>query len=382
MARRFSLLYSTHMRILIAAGIYPPETGGPATYAKAMADALPARGIAVDVLPLREARRYSPFHHIAYACMLFARAKDADIIFAQYSVSVGLAAFFVSRLRGKRFLIRVGGDYAWEQSVQRFGVKENLDAFVSGKHRYGLRIRIFQFLQSFIARRAEAIIVPSEYLKRVVLTWGVESSRIRVVYSAFIPEEIPESKEELGAFMDMPEVALVTSARLVQWKGVGTLVELMPELQKEFSGIGLVVVGDGPERVRLEQVAKDANVSDIVRFMGDVPHETALKYLKSADVFVLNTGYEGLSYTLLEAMAQGAPIVTTAVGGNPELIESGRDGILVQYDNKTELLAAIRGILTGSIDGAGLARAAKEKVHNFSQERMVDGTIAVLESLR
>src|SRR3989338_8932626 len=121
------------MRIVIAAGIYPPETGGPATYAKAMADELPARGIFVEVLPLREARRYSPFHHIAYACMLFARAKDADIIFAQYSVSVGLAAFFVSRLRGKRFLIRVGGDYAWEQSVQRFGVKENLDAFVSGK---------------------------------------------------------------------------------------------------------------------------------------------------------------------------------------------------------------------------------------------------------
>jgi glycosyltransferase involved in cell wall biosynthesis len=292
-----------------------------------------------------------------------------------------MAALVVARLRRKHFLMRVGGDYAWEQGVQRFGVSENLDEFVSGKFHYGFRVRLFRFLQSFIARRAEAIIVPSEYLKRIVLTWGVHASRIRVVYSAFIPEEIPEGKKDLGALFDMPGIALVSSARLVPWKGMHTLIELMPELQKDFNGIGLVILGDGPERTRLENIAKNAGVAGRVRFMGDVPHATALRYFKAADVFVLNTGYEGLSYTLLEVMAQGTPIVTTAVGGNPELIESGRDGILVQYDNKTELLAAIRGILSGSIGGVGLARAAQEKVKNFSEARMIDGTIAVLRSL-
>ena len=369
------------MRVLIAAGIYPPDSGGPATYAKAMADELPKRDIAIDVLPQREARRFFPLHHFAYAWMLGLRAKDADIVFAQHSISIGLAALFVARVMRKPFVMRVGGDYAWEQGVQRFGVKELLDEFVSGTFRYGLRVNLFKFLQSFIARRADAIIVPSEYLKRIVLTWGVEHLRVRVVYSAFIPEDIPESKEELNTLFEMPGVAIVTACRLVRWKGVRTLIELLPRLREEFKDIGLLVIGDGPERTGLKHLCMERELSERVRFMGDLPHDTTLKYIRAADLFVLNTGYEGLSYTLLEAMAQGAPIVSTSVGGNPELIETGREGILVQYDNQTELLAAIRGILSGQIDGKDLARAAEAKSHLFSKERMVEGTIAVLKSV-
>lgn len=369
------------MKVLIAAGIYPPDIGGPATYAKAMADELPKHGIQVMVVPLRDARHASPFHHLAYARMLYTEAADVDVVFAQHSLSVGLAAWVAARLRGKPLVIRVGGDYAWEQGVQRFGVKETLDEFLSGRHRYGTRVRLFRLLQSFIARRADSIIVPSEYLQRVVSTWGVEGSRIRVVYSAFIPESVPESKEELAALMDVPEVAIVSVARLVRWKGMRTLISLLPDLSKEFSGIGLIIVGDGPERAALESLAQDTGVMDRVRFLGDIPHDTTLKYLKAADIFVLNTGYEGLSYTILEAMAQGVPVVTTDVGGNPELIEGGREGLLVQYDNKAELLFAIHGILSGSVDGAMLAAAAREKAKIFSKERMIEGTIAVLRSV-
>ena len=70
---------------------------------------------------------------------------------------------------------------------------------------------------------------------------------------------------------------------------------------------------------------------------GQIFHDKVLEHLKAGDIFILNTGYEGFSHFLLEAMAMEIPIITTRVGGNAELIESGKDGVLVEYNDKEEL---------------------------------------------
>lgn len=369
------------MKVLIAAGIFPPEPGGPATYAKIVSEMLPKQGIAVGVLPFREARVYPKgIRHLAYLIMLLRRAYGADVIFAQDAVSVGFPARIVAKILNKRFVLRVGGDYAWEQGVQRFDVKENLDEFVSSRQ-YRLPVLILQKIQSWVARGATHVIVPSEYLKCIVRTWGVEKNRIVVVYSAFVPESIREEKNNLKKSLGMAAPVIVSSARLVPWKGMRELIGLLPELKKEFPKISLYIIGDGPERNNLEKTARKLDVAGRVQFLGTLSRIAVLKYIKAGDVFVLNSGYEGLSYTLLEAMAMGTPIVTTDVGGNSELIENEKEGILVQYDNKIELLTAVRRILNGSLDGQGFARTAQEKVKQFSEQRMVDGTISVLKQV-
>ena len=371
------------MRVLLAAGVFPPELGGPATYAKIISEELRKRGTSVDVLPFRDARRFPKIiRHIAYVTMLAKRARGTDVIFAQDPVSVGLPALIISKLYGTKFVLRVAGDYAWEQGVQRFHVAENLDQFAGHTRPLFSPVGILQRIQSRVARSAACVVVPSRYFAGIVEKWGVPRERIVVVYSAFVSHmAIAENEEELRVRLDLSYPSILSAGRLVPWKGMSTLVEIMPELVRDNKDATLIIAGDGPEREKLKELVREKHLERRVRFLGALPQETLFEYVKASDIFVLNTGYEGLSYQLLEVMAIGTPIITTNVGGNPELIESGREGVLVSYNNKTELLVAIKEVLSDSARTQVRIAAAKRKVIEFSTQRMVEGTIKVLKAL-
>src|SRR6185436_880397 len=104
------------MRILVATGLYPPESGGPATYSKFLVEKLPALGVEVSVLPFSRVR-YLPklVRHVAYFFACASLAREADIVYAQDTVSVGLPAALAAFVARKKFMVRVPGDYAWEQ---------------------------------------------------------------------------------------------------------------------------------------------------------------------------------------------------------------------------------------------------------------------------
>ena len=126
------------IKLVIATGIYPPSIGGPATYSKLLYDKFPSMGIDVSVETFDSVRMYPRvISHIIYFVRLLNTAIGKDIILAQDTVSVGLPALCVSKILRKPFFVRVPGDYAWEQSVQRFDVKEGIDEFQTKK--YGLR---------------------------------------------------------------------------------------------------------------------------------------------------------------------------------------------------------------------------------------------------
>jgi glycosyltransferase involved in cell wall biosynthesis len=129
--------------------------------------------------------------------------------------------------------------------------------------------------------------------------------------------------------------------------------------------------------------------------IGKINHDKVLDYLKAGDTFILNTGYEGFSHVLLEAMAAGIPIVTTNVGGNHELIDpsagssamssgpngSGQAGILVEYNNKKQLKNAILKLYKDKDLREKFIKNAQEKVKEFSKENMIKKTIEVLNKL-
>src|SRR3989344_1002711 len=118
------------MNILFAASLYPPDTRGPATFAKQLVDYLKTRDASITVVPFREVRGLPPgLRHFVYFCKLLLRGRRAFIVLALDPVSVGLPAFFAARLLRARFVLRIGGDYAWEQGVQRNGIKDTLDEF-------------------------------------------------------------------------------------------------------------------------------------------------------------------------------------------------------------------------------------------------------------
>ena len=175
------------MKILIATGIYPPSVGGPATYSKMLHDELPLKGIEVEIFSFDEVRHLPKgISHIVYFAKAFSRARGCDIVYAQDPVSVGLPAFFASLFFHKRFFLKVVGDYAWEQGMQRFGVTDLLDEFSKRpSSNYSFPVRFLRGIESFVALRAEKIIVPSKYLKRIVSRWGPLEEKISVIYNAF-----------------------------------------------------------------------------------------------------------------------------------------------------------------------------------------------------
>ena len=339
----------TKKRIFVATGIYPPESGGPATYAKFLEDKLPARGYKVFVLPFRTVR-FLPkiLRHFAYFLLCLFYAMRADVVYALDTVSVGLPAALAAMVMRRSFMVRVPGDYAWEQARQRYGVEDELDEFQTKQ--YAKQVERMRSLQQFVVGRAKAIVVPSEYMKRIVSGWlvpsgveGTDGSKVHRIYSSI---ELPP-EYELPA--DKPPGFLVlTIARPVPWKGIDALRD---------------VVAREPRWV--------------FKHIDNMPHTQAMGWLKAADVFVLNSTYEGLSHLLVEAMALGTPVVATNVGGNPEIVEDGVTGLLVPAKDDEALHAAIKQVELDRVGAAARAAQALARTKQFS----IDNALARLTEL-
>ncbi len=362
------------LKLLIATPLYFPEIGGPATYTKFLEENLPKDQFEIEVVRFGDVK-HLPYiiRHIAFFWKVFRRAKKADIVYALDPLGVGLPAGFAAKLRHKRFFLRIAGDRAWETAQQKFGITESLDTF-SGSKKYFLPIRLLKFGQARCAKMAEKIIVPSNYLKTIVSNWGVKKEKISVIYNAFHFAEISESKETLRQKFGMKGTVFISAGRMVVWKGFEAVIRLMPKLKKEISDAVLCIAGDGPEKEKLERLAKELSLQNEVIFLGNIPKDELLRRIKASDVFVLNTFYEGFAHQLLEAMSVGTPVVSTNIGGNPELIEDQKEGFLVQYNDEEALLSALYKTLEKGTS-EHMTQKAKEKLLQFTVARAIDSFI-------
>ncbi len=368
-------------KILIATGLYPPESGGPATYTKTLEDKLPAYGFELVVLPYKEVRHLPRgIRHLAYFFRCWSLARKADLVYAQDTFSVGLPAVLAAILARRTFLVRVPGDYAWEQARQRFGVKDELEDFQN--RRYGVRVGILRAAQCFVVRRAKAVVVPSEYMKRIVGGWlvlsrveglalsrieAINAGKIFVIYSSIelpVQYELPNNRPD--GFL------VVTVARLVPWKGIDTLLDAV----RQEPNWSLAVVGDGPERARLEGLATATTL-----FTGELPHEQAMGWIQAADVFALTSTYEGLSHVLIEALSLGKPVVATVAGGNPEVIEDGVNGLLTPPHDVVSLHSMLGRIDADRDLAQKLGAEGAQRAQSFSIENSITKIADLLNAL-
>jgi len=374
--------------ILIATGLYPPDIGGPATYSKILEDNLPKHGYHVKIASFGGVRKYPRFiRHGIYFLKLLINGSGTHIIYAQDTVSVGFPAMIAAIILRKKFLLKIVGDYAWEQYAQK---KSNPDSLQEFQNRsYDLMTEIRRKIQKRVTKQALTVVVPSEYLKTIVLKWGIQEEKIIVIYNTFNRPQINKDKKSLRENFGMEGTVLISVGRLVPWKGFGTLIGLMPDLLKDIPNIKLYIIGDGPEKVNLQELVLEHGLEDRVELVGRLPQDDLLQYIKAGDIFVLNTGYEGFSHVLLEAMALGIPIVATNAGGNTELIEDKKTGLLVNYNNKEELKEAIVTYYKVSTQNDSselvsideIAKNAHRKIKEFSRTRLTNETVAVLKNI-
>lgn len=160
---------------------------------------------------------------------------------------------------------------------------------------------------------------------------GFAPDRIKVVYSGIPERAIPADRRaairaELGVHSDAgPVVGILANLR--DMKGHRDVVAALPGIVKELPGVVFLFAGRDDSNGEIERMARDAGVADHIRFLGYVRDTTPL--LAAMDVFMLPSHWEGLPASVIEAMHAGLPIITTRVGGIPELVRDGREGLLI-----------------------------------------------------
>jgi glycosyltransferase involved in cell wall biosynthesis len=240
-------------------------------------------------------------------------------------------------------------------------------ALVSTKHNDDpFRAGAFRVVERTLAFRARRLIAITEALKRfTVERVGVPASKVEVVHYGL--DDLPQAwGENPPDAVPADARLLLCVARLEAQKGVDVAIRALPDVP----GAHLVVLGEGPERPRLEALAHERGVAGRVHLQGRVPDVAA--WLRRADVLVHPVRWEGFGLAVLEAMLAGLPVVASRVSSLPELVVDGETGRLVEPDDAAALAAALADMPEGAGE-RGRERARSE----FSVARMAERTLRV-----
>ena len=228
-------------------------------------------------------------------------------------------------------------------------------------------MRLLKALRTTVLRRAVTIVVPSAYQAEIARGWGLRDDRIHV-----LTNPAPPPREVAAEQLDPDTFVFV--GRLTRAKALWTAIDaisLVPEAR-------LVVVGDGPDRAELERRARSSAAADRIEFRGTRSRDDALEIVAGATAALLSSDYENLPHSAVEALSVGVPVVATAVGGVPEVVHDGENGLLVPPGRPDELAAAIRRVLEEDGLRDRLAAGAKPSVAAISSEAIYGRLEALL----
>jgi glycosyltransferase involved in cell wall biosynthesis len=168
--------------------------------------------------------------------------------------------------------------------------------------------------------------------------------------------------------------------RLLRGKGLPLLFESVRQLRNDALDVTLTLVGDGPARTELGDIVRSMGLGEHVTFLGSIGQDQIRRVYADADIFCLPTFSEGIPVVAMEAMAMELPVVTTRIMGIPELIDDGRDGLLVSPGRVDELTAAIRSLVLAPAERRRLGVAGRLKVaRDYDVHRSAQVMQSVLE---
>ena len=281
------------------------------------------------------------------------REAPLDVVHAQYAYPTGLAALEAGSRLGVPVVVSIqGGDGHWVGGC-------------CGTHR--------RAMDAVLAGAGALLVGSPSFAEVVVRNHGVAHEALTVVPGGTDTTRFtPASDRELGALSD-PVPVLLCHGRVDRRKGALDLLDAVALLRRPAR---LVVSGIGPDLDAAQTRARELGLADRVTFTGHVAYEDAPAVYRSADVFVSPTWAEGFSNTILEAMASGLPIVSTAVVGIVDALTDERDGLLVGAQDPPALAAALDRLLDDAALRRRLAETALHEVRTRYSWEAVAGQIA------
>jgi len=373
------------LKILIVTGIFPPDSGGPASYVPEISRSLTERGHKItsvvtlsDSLVHNDSKYIFPIKRILRSQNRFIRlirtlseiknlAKSSDIIFLNGLTFEGIIATkFLTR---KPIVTKVVGDLIWEHYQHKNKNEITLDEFQ--RKFTGVKNLLLKKLQSWYINKSDYIITPSQHLKKTVENWKISSEKIIVIYNAIDTESTQTN--------NTPEKSydVVCVGRLIPLKKVDSVIRTCKK-----NKWNLLIIGDGPEMNYLQSQASNLSPTEPkITFLGAVEKGKIIPLIKTATTFVLNSTHEGLPHAILEAMKAGTPVIATKVGGIPEIIDDNVNGILIAPGNDLELENAIKKLLNLPKLRDTIITNSNEQIKNkFNWETLVQKTEEILYS--
>jgi glycosyltransferase involved in cell wall biosynthesis len=343
------------VKVLIVSGIWPPDVGGPASHAPELADFLRNRGHDVEVVITADAApvpREYPIHwvsrrlprgvrHAAVAAVIARAARTCDVIYA--TSMLGRASVAAGAAR-RPLVVKLVADEAYERA-RRFGLFDgDLDQFQ--RFGGGTRVALLRRARNRALRRVDHLVCPSSYLASLAIAWGVPEERMTVVPNpAPALPELPSrdaARQQLG--VDGPTLAF--AGRITRQKALEVALDLAT-VRGRASARGL----DGR-----------------VRFMGPLDRDGVVALFRAADASLLSSSWENSPHTVVEALAVGTPVIATSVGGVPELVRDGENGLLVPPGDAEALAQAIRRLVADPGLRERLAKAAAPSVEHLQPD--------------
>jgi len=268
------------------------------------------------------------------------RSQRIDLVHAHAPLPCGHAALLLSAELRLPYVVSVHG-------LDAFGTTQ-----VSGRAGVWCR-RISQR----VYRSSRRVICISERVREQVLEGVGGKCRTSVVYNGVDPELFSPGRESSTA-----GPLVLSVGNLIPIKGHDLLVRAVASLAAEFPAIILEIIGDGPERSRLQRLTRELNISERVRFLGLRSRHQVAEAMRRCTVFALPSRYEGLGCVYLEAMSAGKPVIGCRGQGIAEIIQHGSNGFLVGPDNERELTLALAMLLRDEARRRALGAAARDTI--------------------
>ena len=268
------------------------------------------------------------------------RSRPIDLIHAHAPLCCGHAAMLLSAELGLPYVVSVHG-------LDVFSVNQ-----VSG--RVGDSCRQ---ISRRVYRSSKRVICVSEHVREQVLAGTGPSCRTSVVYNGVDPVLFSAGDESPSG-----GPIVLSVGDLIPIKGHDVLLRALAGLISEFPGLTLQIIGDGPEGVRLQALARELQLSERVSFLGRRSRQQVAAAMRQCALFALPSRYEGLGCVYLEAMSAGKPVIGCRGQGISEIIQHGSNGFLVGPDNHRELTLAMAMLLRDEGRRRSLGVAARDTI--------------------
>ncbi len=370
------------MKVLLTTGIYPPDIGGPATFIPELGQEIVNQNHKVQVITLGNDKKESTSHcytvkkiprtgkfirFLKTIIEIYNASKTCDVIFANgLFIETALAIFFRrNRIKG---IVKIVGDPVWERAINQGKTTLRLQEF-NQSSKIGLKFFTQRFIFNWAFSKFDTLICPSKELELLIQNW-IPEKKIKVIHNGTNCYKFNEHRID-NAYYD-----LILVSRLVEWKNIDKVFEALKGLKYKIG-----VIGVGPEQEKLFELSKTFDLN--IDFLGSLSKEEVQVKLSVSKIFILYSDYEGLSFALIEAMANGLAVIASNTEDNSSVITNNLDGILVPLQDLNDLRQSVINLLNDEVALIKIGRNASNTIsQRFCKENQLKQVIKEIEKIQ